>query len=86
MFIFLKLLDDGISIFSKCIPNPKNHLSKLILLYYYIYSAYKNKHFLNDLFYQYNAKKSKEREKEKERVELLMKYSALAQKDVRRMK
>lgn len=49
MFTFLKLLDDGMQIFNTCIQNPKAHMQNIMLLYYYVYSAYKNPHFLAEV-------------------------------------
>lgn len=63
IFVFIKLLEDGMKIFHKCISNPRSCLNILINVYYYIYTTYKHNHILKDLVGSPLTKKNKEKEK-----------------------
>ncbi|CAD8061054.1 unnamed protein product [Paramecium sonneborni] len=82
VFVFIKLLEDGMKNFHKCIQQPKICLQTLIQIYYYIYTTYKHGFSLKELINSAVNKKSKDKDK----YETLKQYQFMSQLDLQRIK
>ncbi|CAD8139320.1 unnamed protein product [Paramecium octaurelia] len=82
VFVFIKLLEDGMQNFHKCIQQPKMCLQTLLSIYYYIYTAYKHGQSLKEIISSPLNKKSKEKDK----YENLRQYQQMTQLDLQRIK
>ncbi|CAK75255.1 unnamed protein product (macronuclear) [Paramecium tetraurelia] len=84
VFVFIKLLEDGMKNFHKCIQQPKVCLQTLIQIYYYIYTTYKHGFSLKEIINATINKKSKDKDKDK--YEILRQYQSMSQLDLQRIK
>ncbi|CAD8043036.1 unnamed protein product [Paramecium primaurelia] len=82
VFVFIKLLEDGMNNFHKCIQQPKICLQTFISIYYYIYTIYKYGFQLKEIIHSPLNKKSKEKDK----YENLRQYQQMSRIDLQRIK